>query len=212
MRLGRERLDRERLADGIVHALGTVGALAGGVSLIVMTARSTVPGQLLPVIAYVTGLLLSLGCSAAYHLLPRSRHREWLRRFDHAAIFALIAGTYTPVAVLALGPPWDVALTAAVWTAAAAGMILKLARPRAIERISVALYLVLGWIGVIALRPLIAALGGGPLLLILGGALVYSGGVVFHLSSRRFHAALWHASVLVAASFHFAAVVSLVQP
>jgi hemolysin III len=206
------RLDGERLADGIVHAVGVAGGLAGGAILLVMAGRSAVPGQLAPVLAYVAGLLAMLGCSAAYHLWTAHRHRDWLRRLDHAAIFAMIAGTYTPIAILALRAPWNVALTAAAWIAAIAGMVLKLVQPRRIESISVALYLLLGWMGLVAVQELLASVATGTLLMILAGGLIYSGGVLFHLSSRRFHRALWHASVLLAAACHFAAVASLIRP
>jgi hemolysin III len=123
----------------------------------------------------------------------------------------MIAGTYTPIALLALRPPWDAALTMAVWIAAAAGMVLKLVKPRRVESISVGLYLLLGWIGVIALNELLASIAAGTLLMILIGGLVYSGGVVFHLSARRYHLVLWHASVLTGAAFHFVAIASLIQ-
>jgi hemolysin III len=206
-----QRLDGEQLADRIVHAVGIVGALTGGTILVAIAARSAVAGQLVPVLAYVAGLLAMLGCSAAYHVWNAHRHREWLRRLDHAAIFAMIAGTYTPIAVLALRPPWDVALTAAAWIAAAAGMVLKLAQPRRIESISIFLYLLLGWMGLIALKELLASVASETLLMILIGGLIYSGGLVFHLSSRRYHRALWHASVLLAATVHFVAIASLIQ-
>jgi hemolysin III len=208
----RQPVDREQLADRIVHALGLVGGLTGAAILVGRAARSAVAGQLLPVLAYVSGLLAMLGCSALYHLWGKDRHRrDWFRRLDHAAIFVMIAGTYTPIAMLGLRAPWDVALTAAVWSAAAAGVVLKLVQPRRIESISIALYLVLGWIGLLALKELLASIPTGTLLMILIGGLIYSGGVFFHLSSRRFDLALWHASVLVAAAVHFAAIASLIQ-
>lgn len=207
----RPTLDGERLADRLVHAIGFVGGLTGSAILVVRAATSAVEGQLLPVLAYVSGLLAMLGCSAVYHVWGKDRRREWSRRLDHAAIFVMIAGTYTPIAMLALRAPWDVALTAAVWTAAAAGVVLKLTQPHRIESISVALYLLLGWIGLAALKELLASVATGTLVMILIGGLIYSGGLVFHLSSRRFNQALWHASVLLAAAFHFMAIASLIQ-
>lgn len=207
----RQPLDGEQLADRVVHAIGVIGGLTGAAILVVRAGQSAVEGQLLPVVAYVAGLLAMLGCSAVYHLCGKDRRREWFRRLDHAAIFVMIAGTYTPIAMLALRDPWDVALTAAVWAAAAAGVVLKLTRPRRIEAISIALYLLLGWIGLVAVQELLASVATGTLLMILIGGLIYSGGLVFHLSSRRFNQALWHASVLLAATFHFVAIASLIQ-
>ena len=207
----RRALDGEQIADRIVHGIGVTAGVAAAASLIIAAARSPIGGQLVPVLAYAAGLLAMLGCSAAYHVWNTHRHREWLRRLDHAAIFTMIAGTYTPIALLALRSPWDIMLTATAWTAATAGVVLKLAWPHRIESISIALYLLLGWVGLIALSELLASIAAETLLLILIGGLVYSGGVVFHLSSRRYHEALWHASVLLGATFHFFAIASLVQ-
>jgi hemolysin III len=204
-------LDSEHRADRIVHVVGLAGGLGGGATLVVMAARSAVAGQLAAVLAYVAGLLAMLGCSAAYNLWRTHRHREWLRRLDHAAIFTMIAGTYTPVAILGLRSPWDIALTTAAWIAAAAGAMLKLVRPRRVEAISIVLYLALGWMGVLVAGELVRSVALPVLLMILAGGLVYSGGIVFHLSSRRYHVALWHACVLLGATFHFAAIASLIQ-
>ena len=204
-------LDRAVLADRIVHAVGIAAAVAGGILLLARAALSPVPGQLLPVVVYVGGLLAMLVSSGAYHVWGSSRHREWLRRIDHAAIFVMIAGTYTPLAVLALARPWDIVLTAAAWTAAAGGVILKLVQPHRIESISVGLYLLLGWMGVIVIGQLLSSVETMALLMLLIGGLVYSGGVVFHLSSRRYHVALWHGCVLLGAAFHYVAIASLVQ-
>jgi hemolysin III len=209
--LDEQPLDHEQRADRIVHAVGLAGGLAGGATLIVMAAGSAVAGQLAPVLAYVAGLLAMLGCSAAYNVWSTHRHREWLRRLDHAAIFTMIAGTYTPVAILGLRSPWGIALATAAWIAAAAGAMLKLVRPRRFERVSVALYLALGWMGLLVAGELVRSVSAVPLLMIVAGGLVYSGGIVFHLSSWRYHVALWHTSVLIAATFHFAAIASLIQ-
>lgn len=205
----RDPLDREVLADWIVHAVGLVGGLVGGIGLFVMAAGSPA-SQIVPVGVYVAGLLAMLTCSALYHVLHRHPRRDWLRRLDHAAIFVMIAGTYTPIAMLTLDRPWNLAVTAAVWTVAAVGVVLKLVRPHAIERISVALYLLQGWIGLVVLHKLWAAVPASVLLMILLGGLVYSGGVIFHLSVRRYNRALWHGSVLVGATFHYIAIASLV--
>jgi hemolysin III len=145
-------------------------------------------------------------------MLHRHRRRAWLQRFDHAAIFAMIAGTYTPFTRL-LEPGWAVGLTASVWSVAAAGIAGKLWRPRggrAIARaLSVLLYLALGWIGLIALRPLTESLAWPTLLLIGIGGAIYSTGVIFHLWRRLpYQNAIWHGFVLAAAGVHYAAVLT----
>jgi hemolysin III len=202
-------IDRETLADWIVHAVGLVCGLVGGLGLVALAATSSA-ARLVPVGVYVAGLLAMLTCSALYHVLRAHPRREWFRRFDHAAIFVMIAGTYTPIAVLGLEPPWDLAVTAAVWSVAAVGVILKLLRPQAIERLSVALYLLQGWIGLFALQQLWASVPRRVLVMILLGGLVYSGGVIFHLSVRRYSQALWHGCVLMGAAFHYVAIASLI--
>jgi hemolysin III len=123
----------------------------------------------------------------------------------------MIAGTYTPLALLGMTAPWGAILTGSVWAVAVAGIVLKLVRPRALQPVSVALYLAQGWMGLFALRELLASVPAATLWLILAGALVYSGGVVFHLSSRRYSLALWHACVLAGAALHYAAIALLLQ-
>ena len=201
------RQRRELTADFVVHVLGLgLGAVAAMTLLVLAALR----GGLLPAAVYVAGLAAMLGCSAAYHLRRASRWRPLLRRLDHAAIFVMIAGSYTPFTVQLAGP-WSVALTAAVWALAALGVAAKLAAPRHVEKLSVALYLGLGWIGIVALDPLLAALGPATLILIAAGGVVYSLGVIFHLwRSLPFHNAIWHGFVLAAASVHYAAVLMTV--
>lgn len=204
------RTDRHLRADAAVHALGLVLGVVGAVAILFIAARSPVPGQVVPILVYIAGLLAMLSCSAAYNLRLASPRREWLRRFDHAAIFVMIAGTYTPLTILKLREPWSSGLTAVMWTAAALGIAAKLLQPRRIESLSVVLYLLMGWIGLFAIDELLASVGQGTLLLLLAGGVVYSLGTIFHLSSRLpYQQALWHASVLAAASIHYAAILSL---
>ena len=205
------KFDRYLRADAAVHALGLILGVAGSVAILIVATRS--PGQVGPILVYVVGLLAMLGCSAAYNLRLASPRREWLRRFDHAAIFVMIAGTYTPLTLLKLREPWSSGLTAVMWTAAAFGIVAKLVQPRRIESLSVFLYLLMGWIGVFAIDELLVSVERGSLLLLLAGGVVYSLGTIFHLSSRLpYQQALWHASVLAAASIHYAAILSLLTP
>ena len=203
-------LDRETLADWIVHAVGLVCGLAGALGLLAMAASAPAGAPLVPIGVYVAGLLAMLTCSALYHVLRSHPRRDWLRRLDHAAIFVMIAGTYTPIAILGLERPWDLAVTLTVWAIAAVGVILKLVRPKAIESVSVALYLLQGWIGLFALYQLWTSFRPWVLVMILLGGLAYSGGVIFHLSVRRYSRALWHGCVLIGATFHYVAIASLV--
>ncbi|MCC8431677.1 hemolysin III family protein [Reyranella aquatilis] len=202
--------DRPLRADAAVHALGLLLGIVGAVSMVIVAAQSPGQGRMAAVLVYVAGLLAMLGCSAAYNLRITSPRREWLRRLDHAAIFVMIAGTYTPLTLLKLREPWSSGLTAVMWSMAALGIAAKLLQPRRIESLSVLLYLLMGWIGVLAIDELLASVEPTTLLLLLAGGVVYSLGTIFHLSSRLpYQQALWHASVLLAASIHYAAILLL---
>jgi hemolysin III len=205
---------RELVADTVVHALGlglgVVGAIAILVVVLAGTASGEPSGRLLPIGVYAAGLIAMLACSATYNILYRSPRRDWLRRLDHAAIFVMIAGSYTPFTVLAFPEPWSSGLTIAVWTAALAGVAFKLWRPGRLERLSVVFYLAMGWIGVLALDPFLRWLATPTLVLLLLGGVVYSAGVAFHVARHRYQNAAWHACVLVAACIHYAAVLTLV--
>ena len=210
--MSRELLAREVLADGVVHALGLALGVVGAVALVGLAVFYGNPVLVVPLFIYAAGLVAMLGCSAAYNLLRSSRRREWLRRFDHAAIFAMIAGTYTPFTILGLEGGWSSGLTVLIWSVAAIGIALKLWQPRRIETISIALYLGLGWIGLIALHPFAMALDASTLALLAAGGIIYSVGVVFHLWQRLpYHNAIWHGFVLVAAGIHYLAVLTVVS-
>jgi len=200
----------EQWADVAVHAVGLCLGVTGAVVMLTLAIGSPRDGQIAPTIIYVCGLIAMLGCSAAYNVWRSCRWREWLRRFDHAAIFVMIAGTYTPL-VARLPGAWSVGLATGVWTAAAAGVVAKLCQPRRIETLSLVLYLALGWVGVIALEPLLTTIDGVVLALLLAGGLIYSGGVAFHLSSLRYGRALWHGAVLLAASVHYVALMTMLE-
>ncbi len=161
---------------------------------------------------YAVGLLAMLGCSALYNMAGKCRRRALLRRLDHAAIFVMIAGTYTPVAGIGIGGAWGWGLLGVVWAGAVGGALLKLLAPARFERVSILAYLLLGWAGVAALHRLVAALPLRDLLLLAAGGLLYSLGVVVHLSTRlRYHNALWHTLVVAAAGCHYAVVFRLAQ-
>ncbi len=197
---------REIAADGVVHAVGLAAGLAGAAALIAVAARR--PSEVVTASIYAFGLMAMLGCSAAYSLGGELRCREMLRRLDHAAIFVMIAGTYTPFTVLALHGAFSVTLTAAVWTLAAIGIVVKLMglgnRPVALWT---GLYVAFGWIGVLAAEPFLTTLTAPVLALLVTGGLIYTVGVVFFALQRmRYQRAVWHGFVLAAATVHFSAV------
>lgn len=197
----------EKRADACVHLIGVPAGIAGTVVLIAVTALGSEWTRLLAVVLYGLGLVGMLVGSAAYNLTEDPARRERLRPLDHAGIFVMIAGTYTPFTLISVGG-WTGAIYCLVmWLAAAGGVILKLRWPRKYDGVSVGLYLAMGW-SVLALAPqLVAGVSGAVLGLLLAGGVVYTAGVPFHLAKRlRFHKAVWHAFVLAAAGLHYAAV------
>lgn len=200
---------RERLADGLVHALGVFGAGIGSLFLMARAADRLSTGEILALAVYTLSLGGMLLTSTTYHLLSPSRGKEVLRRVDHAMIYALIAGTYTPFAVRYMegGGGSGVDLLG-VWCVALTGMVLKLTFPRRFERFGLGLYLGLGW-AMAVLAPSMWASFALPSLILLavGGVLYTLGSVVHHMEKLAYHNAVWHALVVIAAACHFVAVV-----
>ena len=199
----------ELAADCIIHILGIAGGSIGGATLVALIAARGNWLELGALLIYAFGMVAMFCCSAAYHLARTSPWRALLRRCDHAAIFIMIAGTYTPFTLLRLDGVWSWGLTMAVWSVAGIGMVVKLCRRCDLRYASVAPYLLLGWIGLIAIDPLFQSLGWQTFTLIAAGGVLYSVGVLFHIWERLpFQNAIWHGFVLAAAAVHFAAVVN----
>jgi len=203
----------ERIADAIVHAFGVTAAAIAAAVLLGFAIAAGRADRIVAAAIYGFGLLATFGFSAAYNLCPTPVWKERLRRCDHAAIYLMIAGTYTPLALVAIGGATGIALLAAVWTVAFAGLVLKLGWPRRFERLSLVLYLALGWCGLFALGAIIRALPVTALILLLLGGLLYTVGVGFHVWERlKYQNAIWHGCVLSAAACHYAAVVQSILP
>jgi hemolysin III len=199
----------EVIADGVVHATGVCLGLAGAIFLFLALRDSASIGEVASVAVYGMGLLAALGLSATYNLWPVSSAKWLLRRFDHSAIYVLIAATYTPFLAQLKSEIAAVSLMIVVWVTALIGASMKLLLPGRFDRLSIALYLLLGWSGVIAYRPMVAALPSSSLWLLLTGGVLYSAGVGFHLWQKlRFQNAIWHGFVLSAACCHYTAVLA----
>ncbi|MCP4564561.1 MAG: hemolysin III family protein [Bosea sp.] len=204
---GRFHFNRAELwADGLIHVLGIVlGVGAVAYLLVRVVAAAPVPG-LMPVAIYSSALMAVLIISAVYNMLPVSPVKWLLRRFDHSAIYVLIAGTYTPFLAKMGESAVAHVLLAVVWIASAAGVVLKVVLPGRYDRVSIALYLLIGWSGVFAWEN-IAQLPSIALWLIVTGGALYTLGVVFHVwQSLPFQNAIWHAFVLVASGCFYGAV------
>lgn len=196
----------ERSADRWIHLVGLVLGCAA-TAIMLGIAAHVGPGVFAASLVYSASLLAMLGCSTLYHHHPRLAYRPFLRRLDHAAIFVLIAGTYTPFTTCRLHGWWAVGLTAAVWIGALAGVIIKLTGTVRSGGVSTVAYIALGWVGVIGLRPILAAVEPSALVLLAAGGVTYSVGATFHRRrSLRFHNAIWHAMVVIAAACQYAAV------
>jgi len=198
---------KEILADGIVHGLGILFGLVGVTVLLVLAAPTVGAWELTSVAIYGSGLLAVLVISAVYNLWPVSPVKWILRRFDHSAIYLLIAGTYMPFISQIRNEIAAILLLCVIWTGSVTGMILKLCLPGRFDRLSILLYLLIGWSGVMAYEAVIGALPSSTLWLLAAGGVLYTAGVVFHVwESLRFHNAIWHAFVLVGAVCHYGAV------
>jgi hemolysin III len=201
----------ELIVDGIVHAIGVILGLIAATVLVVLTAVYATALDIVAVSIYVAGLLAMLVLSASYNLWPVSRTKWVLRRFDHAAIYVLIAATYTPIIMELKDSVFAMALLVGVWCVAIFGIVLKLGWPGRFDRVSVGLYLALGWSGIMLYDSVVAVLPKLALWFVLAGGALYSLGVIFHAWRRlRFQNAIWHSFVLLGAACHYTAVLDLV--
>ena len=194
----------EHLADAIVHVLGILFAINASLWLLFHVTGLPV---VVSVTIYCAGLLAMIGFSAAYNLVPHHRpSKQVLRRLDHAAIFIMIAGTYTPFAVNRLGDS-GTAILVIIWCAATFGVIMKVLFPRRFEMASLALYLGMGWTIVTVISPLAHTMAAFDFWLLIAGGFVYSAGVVFYVWERiPYHKAIWHGAVLAAAVLQFSSI------
>jgi len=196
---------REIVADGVIHGLGVVLGLAGAVALVATALTAHLGfGERAAVVLYATALVLMLGVSAVYNLYPVSPRKWLLRRADHALIYLMIAGTYTPLVALVGSGTRAYLLLAVIWLVALVGIAVKLFLPGRYDRLSIALYLLLGWSGLLAYESVIAALQPTALWLLAIGGLLYSVGVLFHVwRTLPFQNAIWHGFVLAATACHY---------
>ena len=202
---------REELAHSLTAGLGIVACVVAIPWL--LSASFGDPWRMAAALAFGASALAMFVTSVFYHHEREPGRKSRLRKLDHAAIYLLIAGTYTPVTLLALQPEWGVPLFAAIWTLAAAGIVAKsTAVGFRYPKLSVTLYLVMGWLAIVAIKPMLASLSGAQLAWILAGGVAYTAGVPFYLwKSRPYTHAVWHLFVLGGVSCHFAAVLSLVR-
>ncbi len=198
---------QEILADGIVHAVALVAGLVAFSVLLAQVLWRQDIGTFSALAVYATGYFLMFGFSLAYNMVPPSPIKWVLRRFDHSAIFIMIAGTYTALVIHFDSWIWTLALLGVVWTGAILGAVVKIGLPGRFDGLSVIAYVALGGVGLAAIHPAWNALPTASLILIGLGGVTYMAGIAFYKwHSLHFHNAIWHLCVAVAAALHFAAV------
>jgi hemolysin III len=204
----------EEIAHAVTHGVGAVLAMAG---LVVLVLYATTYGTAIHVVGcavFGASLFLLYLASTLYHAVPvtRPRTKRLLKHFDHAAIYLLIAGTYTPVTLFALSGTWGSALFGVVWGLALVGLVFTASPLRKHRRFALALYLAMGWLVVIAAKPMFDALPLLALVLFVAGGVAYTGGVLFYVRKRKWSHTVWHGFVLAGSALHFFAILSLVVP
>ena len=198
----------ERSADRWVHMVGLSAAAFGGLVLLGLSLGFGPWTQTLAIATYAACLMATFLCSAAYNLASPKR-QPFLRRLDHAAIFLMIAGSYTPFTTQRLHGAIAWFMTLLVWLTAIAGVLGKLFLPGVSKAFWIGVYLALGWLAVSAAKPLIAANSLISLTLLVAGGVVYSTGVLVYVRKKlRFRRAVWHGFVLTAAAVHYVAILT----
>ncbi len=197
----------EEIANSVTHGVALLASLAAMPILILVAISNRDPWQILGGTIFGASLIMLYAASTLYHALPPSRAKRVFRVLDHSAIYLLIAGTYTPFALGALRGAWGWALLGAVWTLASLGITTKATLGFRFPRLSTAIYLLMGWLGVIAFRPLSTQLGTAGMAWLIAGGLCYTAGVVFFAWERlRYGHMVWHLFVAAGSVCHFFAV------
>ena len=197
----------ELIADGVVHAIGMVGALSEEFVLVETIIANSSPVEILVVVAYSASLIAMLSASATYNLAKIGQRRELLRCFDDAAIISMMAGTLTPFTALQLNGACAAEATGLIWLLATRGMAAKLRYPRLFDRLSVWVYLTFGVAGLIIVCPLLYSMNSAIRIKLVLGSILYMVGLIFHLWERlHFQSAIWHAFVVGADGVHYFAV------
>lgn len=202
----RHRLLAE-IANAMTHGIGLLLSVAGLVVLVVLARQRASALHVVACSIYGGTLIILYLASTLYHSLSSTRAGHVLRVIDHSAIYLLIAGTYTPFALVNLRGAWGWSILGVIWALAFVGILFKAFHTGRFRIVSSAIYLAMGWMSLIAIRPLLAAVPPGGILWLVAGGVCYTGGVVFYVwKSLKFHHAIWHLFVLAGSLCHFMAV------
>lgn len=198
----------EEIASSITHGVGLAASIVALPLLVVAALREGDAWRVTSASIFGVSLILLYTASTLYHALPRSRAKNVFRIIDHSAIYALIAGTYTPFLLGPLRGPWGWSLLAIIWALAIAGIVAKSTLGFRWARLSTAVYLLMGWAGIVAAKPLLESISVAGIAWILAGGLAYSAGVVFFVwdDRIRYGHAIWHLFVAAGSVCHVVAV------
>lgn len=202
----------EEIAHSITHGVGIVLSIAGLAVLAAVSARHGTLWHVVGCSIFGATLILLYVCSTLYHSIPLPRAKAVLRRLDHASIYLLIAGTYTPFALGPLKGPWGWTLLGIVWSLAIAGIVLETVPRLRHRRWTIGLYLGMGWLVLVAIEPLIEAISVRGVALLAAGGVAYTVGVLFYAWRRPYHHAVWHGFVLAGSILHFLSVLLYAIP
>jgi len=204
----------EEIANAVTHGIGAAAALAGLVLLVMLAVVKGGPAEITALTIYGVTLFLLYLASTLYHSVRHEKLKDFFHHCDHACIFLLIAGTYTPLTLLVLGGGWGWGLLIAIWSIALFGIAFKFVAGAGRYRgFSVGLYLGMGWLGVIAIGPILASMDPAGVWLLALGGLAYTAGVPFYLWERLpFNHAVWHLFVLTGSACHFAMIALYTLP
>jgi hemolysin III len=203
----------EEIANAVTHGVGLALSVAALVILVVLAARQGDAWRIVSFSIYGMTLVLLYLASTLYHGLRHAGAKRVFRILDHSSIFLLIAGTYTPFLLIRLRGGWGWSLFGVIWALAAGGIAVKAVFINRLKKVSVLIYIAMGWLIVIALKPLLAVIPRPGLWWLLAGGLCYTGGVLFYVFKFfRFHHAVWHLWVLAGSMCHFFAILLYVLP
>lgn len=204
---------REEIASSVLHGFGAALAVASLAALVTLAALRGDARHVVGCAVFGGALVAMFTSSTLYHAVTHRGAKAVLRVLDHSAIYLAIAGTYTPFLLVPLWGAWGWSLLAVVWTAAIAGIVLAATAGGRHGVLRVAIYIAMGWVGIVAFRPLLASVGPGGLSLVFGGGIVYTLGVVaYGWRGLRYNHAIWHVFVLGGSALHVLAVLWYVIP
>ena len=203
----------EEIANSVTHGAGLVASVAGLVVLVTAAVRRGDAWLITSCVIYASTLVLLYAASTLYHSLAATRARHVFQIIDHSAIYLLIAGTYTPFALVNLRGPWGWTLLVIVWALAVAGVTAKAVFGPRWPIVSTVLYIAMGWTAAVAFKPMMLHVAPAGIAWLVAGGLAYTGGVAFFAWDRlRYNHAMWHLFVLGGSVCHFVAVLFYVVP